>query len=189
MRAKRRTFTAYFVEPFKQIRFGLHVVAVCLSFVVLLGWLYARAFSQQYQQVIDIFAVVDTAELVSNDIFIRNAIIIGATLLALVLSTIFVVVRRTHKMYGPMVSIHRFVAEMRRGNYAVRIAIRESDDFQLLVEELNQLAETLHERHPDIAEKILSQPTDLDSDEENLEAGVVTIGKKSPSRNKPTQAS
>lgn len=177
MRAKRRTFTAYFVEPFKQIRFGLHVVAVCLSFVVLLGWLYARAFREQYQQVIDIFAVIDTGELVRNDIFIRNAFIIGAALLGLVLTTVFVVVRRTHKMYGPMVSFERFVAELRRGNYAVRIAIRESDDFQNLVEKLNQLAETLYERHPDTAEKTLSQlGTDVD-DEENLEAGVVTVGK------------
>lgn len=182
MRAKRRTFTAYFVEPFTQIRFGMHVVAVCLSFVVLLGWLYARAFREQYQQVIDIFSVVDTGALVSNEIFIRNALIIGATLLGLVLSTIFVVVRRTHKMYGPMVSIQRFVSELARGNYAARIAIRESDDFQSLVDRLNKLAETLHERHPDTAEKTLSQPVDEATDEENLEAGVVTVGK---SRNTP----
>jgi nitrogen fixation/metabolism regulation signal transduction histidine kinase len=175
MRAKRRTFTAYFVEPFKQIRFGLHVVAVCLSFVILLGMLYARAFREQYQQVIDIFQVVDTSDLVQNDIFIRNAVLIGAALTGLVVTTIFVVVRRTHKMYGPVVSIHRFVSELHRGNYAVRIAVRENDDFQSLVEKLNGLAEALYERHPETAEstRIQSEPEEV----ENLEAGVVTVGK------------
>lgn len=179
MRAKRRTFIAYFVEPFKQIRFGLHVVSVCLAFVFLLGWLYASAFREQYQQVIDIFAVVETAELVQNEIFIKNAILIGAALTGLVLSTIFVVVRRTHKMYGPMVSIMRFVQEIRRGNYAVRIAVRENDDFQGLVSELNLLAEALYKRHPETAaEASTNAPEET---EENLAAGVVSIssGKKS----------
>ncbi len=148
MRAKRRTLTAYFVEPFKQIRFGLHVVAVCLAYVCLLGWLYANAFREQYQQVIDIFEVVDTASLVQNDVFVKNAFIIGSALFALVATMLFVVVRRTHKMYGPMVNINRFVSELQKGNYAVRISVRENDDFQGLVQELNVLAERLDSRHP-----------------------------------------
>lgn len=149
MRAKRRTLTAYLVEPFKQIRFGLHVVIVCFTFVFLLGWLYTNAFREQYQQVIDIFTVVDPTALVENDVFIKNAFIIGGTLAALALTMLFVVIRRTHKMYGPMVSIRRFVGELQQGNYAVRIAIRESDDFQTLVRDLNELAKTLHKRHPE----------------------------------------
>lgn len=173
MRAKRRTLTAYFVEPFKQIRFGLHVVAVCLGYVFLLGWLYARAFREQYQQVVDIFEVVDTAALVQNDVFIKNALIIGSALLALVFTMLFVVVRRTHKMYGPMVSIHRFVRELQTGHYGVRIAVRESDDFQGLVQELNELAEKLYERHPDTVAN--SGEKSIDEEMENLEAGVVSI--------------
>ena len=174
MRAKRRTFTAYFVEPFTQIRFGFHVVTVCLSFVVLLGWLYAQAFREQYQQVIDIFQVVETSELIQNDIFIKNAILIGAALSALVFTMLFVVVRRTHKMYGPMVSILRFVHELQKGNYAVRIAVRENDDFQALVTKLNALAEALHERHPETIESL--QGEDPSEQMENIEAGVVTVG-------------
>ena len=173
MRAKRRTFTAYFVEPFKQIRFGLHVVSVCLTFVVLLGWLYARAFREQYQQVIDIFAVVDTSDLVQNDIFIKNAIIIGVALAGLVLTMLFVVVRRTHKMYGPMVSIHRFVQELQKGNYAVRIAVRETDDFQSLVHTLNGLAEALHGRHPETLAGLTAK--DVAGTLDNLDAGVVVV--------------
>jgi len=147
MRAKRRSLRAYLVEPFKQIRFGLHVVGVSLAFIVLLAWLFVRSFREQYQQVIDIFQVTETTDLMTNDVFLRNAIIIGGTLALFAASMMFVVIRRTHKMYGPMISILRFVGELDKGNYAVRIHVRERDDFQTLVGKLNNLATTLHKRH------------------------------------------
>lgn len=179
MRTKRRSIKAYLVEPFKQIRFGLHVVVVCLAYVCLLGYLYTRASQEQYQQVIELFKVADSESLFQNDIFIKNAIIIGAALASLVATMMWVVIRRTHKMYGPMVSIMRFVGELKRGNYAVRIHVREKDDFQSLVTSLNDLAETLHTRHGS------TKPTHglgsgldaLDERLKGLEDGVVVVEK------------
>lgn len=181
MRAKRRSFRAYLVEPFKQIRFGLHVVVVCLSYVCLLGYLYGRAFYEQYQQVIDMFQVADQEALVQNDIFIKNAFIIGSALAALVATMMFVVIRRTHKMYGPMVSILRFLGELKRGNYAVRIHVREKDDFQSLVSSLNELAEALHARHgASITPQSSGSGLDaLDERLKGLEDGVVQVDKPS----------
>lgn len=181
MRAKRRTLRAYLVEPFKQIRFGLHVVAVSLGFTGLLGWLFVRAFREQYQQVVDIFEVTETVDLMANDVFVRNAFLIGGTLAAFCGVMMFVVIRRTHKMYGPMVSIMRFLGELSRGNYAVRIHIRERDDFQNLVGRLNDLAETLHKRHGSSWRgeddgTARSGLDALDTRLRDLEEGVVQVG-------------
>lgn len=174
MRSKRRSFKAYLVEPFKQIRFGLHVVTVCLVFVTLLGWLYGRAFYEQYEQVFDLFQVAEKEALIRNDIFIRNSIFVGLALLGLILTMMFVVIRRTHKMYGPMVSILRFVSELSRGNYAVRIHVREKDDFKSLVSNLNALAQTLHSKHGSMDSK--AQGLDgLDERLQSFEDGVVTV--------------
>lgn len=178
MRTKRRSLRAYLVEPFKQIRFGLHVVGVSLAFISLLAWLFVRSFREQYQQVIDIFQVTETSDLMTNDVFLRNALVIGGTLFLFAASIMFVVIRRTHKMYGPMVSIMRFVGELDKGNYAVRIHIRERDDFQSLVGRLNSLAETLHKRHGKSTDSSATGHSGLDALDARLrdmEEGVVVV--------------
>ena len=147
MRAKRSRIRSYLIEPFKQIRFGLHVVGVCFTFLVVLGWMYANAFYEQYEQVFELFQVAEKQDLVNNSVFIKNGTIIGSTLTMFALAIMFVVIRRTHKMYGPMVSIMRFVGELSKGHFAVRINVREKDDFQQLVGSLNNLAEYLHKTH------------------------------------------
>lgn len=195
MRAKRRSFRAYLVEPFKQIRFGLHVAAVSLAFTVLIGVLVARGFYEQYEQVIEIFRVAETdiADLVVNEVFIRNGSVIALTLMGFVATMLFVVVRRTHRMYGPMVSIMRFVSELSRGNYAVRIHVRGKDDFQGLVGRLNDLAETLHKRHgASVAQN--GDPSEsgldaLDSRLRDLEEGVVVVNDPHASGKNPPKAS
>jgi signal transduction histidine kinase len=180
MRAKRRTFRAYLVEPFKQIRFGLHVVFVSLLFSALFAYVFLWAFLQQYQQVFEWFSVIEAeskAAMLDNEVFIRNGYILAATILAFVITTLYVVVRRTHRMYGPMISMMRFVAELKKGNYAVRIHIRERDDFHNFVAELNALAETLQARHGVPAISNGEQGMDgLDKRLDSIEDGVVIIG-------------
>lgn len=146
MRGKRRLST-YLIEPFKQIRFGLYVVAVCCFFAALLGYTFVTAFQEQYSQVVEIFNVIDENSLVSNEVFNRNTAIMTGLLIAFVVTIVAVVVRRTHRMYGPMIGIMRFVSELTAGNYNARINIREKDDFQDLVRCLNRLAVALHTRH------------------------------------------
>jgi len=72
---------------------------------------------------------------------------VGGLIFCMAAALLFVVIRRTHKMYGPMVNISRLVEDLKQGKYSSRIQVRQSDDFQLLVNELNELAETLEKRH------------------------------------------
>lgn len=176
MRAKRRTFRAYLVEPFKQIRFGLHVVFVSLSFSAIFAYLFLEAFREQYQQVFDLFNVADQTALIENDIFIRNKLKLASTIVAFVAVTLYVVVRRTHRMYGPMISMMRFVAELKKGNYAVRIHIRERDDFQNFVTELNALAVELQKKHGSTNQQSKNNGLDgLDARLRDIEDGVIVI--------------
>jgi len=184
MRAKRRTFRAYLVEPFKQIRFGLHVVMVSLSFAAIFAYVFLEAFREQYQQVFDFFNVADQAAMVENDIFIRNKLKLTLTIVAFVAVTLFVVIRRTHRMYGPMISMMRFVAELKKGNYAVRIHIRPHDDFHNFVAELNALAVELQKKHGTAQNNFSAQGLDgLDSRLRDLEDGLVVISENSSTIN------
>lgn len=186
MRAKRRTLRAYLVEPFKQIRFGLHVVSVSLSFAAIFAYLFLDAFREQYEQVFALFQVADQTEVLHNDIFFKNrAKIIGA-IVAFVGITLFVVIRRTHRMYGPMISMMRFVSELKRGNYAVRINVRERDDFQNFVSELNALAVELQKKHGIPAHSAPSQGMDsLDERLRDFEDGVMIVNETSEEQNPP----
>ncbi len=186
MRAKRRTLRAYLVEPFKQIRFGLHVVSVSLTFAGIFAYLFMDAYREQYQQVFEMFQVADQTAVLQNDIFLKNQAKIIIAIVAFIAITLFVVVRRTHRMYGPMISMMRFVSELKRGNYAVRINIRERDDFQKFVTELNALAEELQKKHGVPALSTPSQGMDsLDERLRDFEDGVVVVSDSKDQRNPP----
>ncbi|NBO37243.1 hypothetical protein EBU99_01535 [bacterium] len=189
MRAKRRNFRAYLVEPFKQIRFGLHVVSVALSFAAIFAYLFLEAFREQYQQVFDLFNVADQTALVENDIFLRNRAKLTLTIIAFIAVTLYVVIRRTHRMYGPMISMMRFVSELKRGNYAVRINVRERDDFQNFVAELNALAVELQKKHGIPSNQAPAHGMDgLDERLRDFEDGLLTVSEP-PENNNPPKAS
>ena len=147
---KARNIRNIIIEPFKQIKLGVYVLGACLAFIVITSWMVYSAFSEQYQQVMTIFGIVDQSnkyELIVNDVFIGNALRITAFFVSFIGVIFYVVFRATHKFYGPLVSIERFVKEIMRGDYTQRIVIRRGDELQKLVLSLNQMAETLEKRH------------------------------------------
>jgi hypothetical protein len=146
---RRLSLTAHLVEPFKQVRFGLYVIGVFFLFLALLVGVLIWVFREQYLQVMDWFSIAQDAapDLMVNDVSQKAAWLVGGVLVAFVATMLNVIVRRTHRMYGPMISINRFIEELKRGNYSARLKTREKDDFQDLVLRLNGLAESLHARH------------------------------------------
>jgi signal transduction histidine kinase len=61
--------------------------------------------------------------------------------LAFVATTFYVAVHYTHKIYGPLVSINRFIDEMVEGRSPSKLALRDGDELQDLVLKLNVLAD------------------------------------------------
>jgi hypothetical protein len=52
-------------------------------------------------------------------------------------------VRYTHEIYGPLVSIHRFLDDILSGRSSVPIQLRESDQLKDLAQKLNSVAERM----------------------------------------------
>ena len=146
----RRTLSSTLIEPFKQIKIGLYVMAITLGFIALAGYFFVMSFVQQYQHVMEIFNVVDPQtqwELVTNEIFIKNASIMGVLFIVFLVVLFFTVFRMTHKIYGPLVSVERFVDQIKDGQFDRRIVMRRGDELQQLAAKLNQMAETLEDRY------------------------------------------
>lgn len=121
-----------------------------MTFLVASATLIAMAFFQQYGHVMEIFNVVDPSakwELVTNDIFYANALKLGLLSTAYVGVLFFVVFKMTHKIYGPLVGIERFVDQIAEGDYRKRVVIRRGDDLTRLASKLNRLAEALEKKH------------------------------------------
>ena len=146
----RRNLRSTLIEPFKQIKLGLYVVAITMAFVTVAAIMFVAAFTEQYTHVMNIFQVVDPNlrwELVTNDVFYTNAIrliILFGTFVAVMMGTVF---RMTHRIYGPLVSIERFVSQMTEGQYNKRVTIRQNDEMQRLAKKLNEMAVAIERRH------------------------------------------
>lgn len=139
------------IDPFKQLKLGVYVAVITILFVIMLSFLFLKAFWQQYQQIMEIFAVArleDQLVLVTNEVFYRNALTIGVFLLGFIGVMLAVVFRVTHRYYGPLVAVQRFVEGVSQGEYTRRVILRKDDELQELAQSLNHMAEQLEKRHP-----------------------------------------
>lgn len=156
LKRPKRILSSVLIEPFKQIKLGLYVMGVSIAFLVLASLLFVMAFTEQYQHVMDIFKVVDPDQkwdLVVNDVFKMNAMKLAALFVAYIAILFTVVFKMTHRYYGPLVSIERFVSQISEGDYSRRVIIRKGDELQRLVSLLNTMAARLERRHPEAQNK------------------------------------
>ena len=141
-----RSFRSLIIEPFKQIKFGLYIIVITSVFLILSLSLVLYSFANQYQQLMDLFHVVDKNsqwELVLNDVFINNMTMIAALYFLFIISILLVIFKLTHQYYGPIVAIKRFISQLKRGEYNHSISIRKTDELQDIVKALNELARIL----------------------------------------------
>lgn len=147
---KQRNFTSIIIAPFTQIKFGLYMIVISLLFIILTSGLVIHSFIEQYKQILDIFNIVDPTiqwEMITNDVFMANAIRLGAFFGLFLVVMLYVSFKLTHRYYGPLVSIERFIDQITKGNYGSRVTIRSNDELQDLVKKLNELASALESRH------------------------------------------
>jgi HAMP domain-containing protein len=145
----RRSLRNLLIEPFKQVRFGLYILAITLSFLVICSLILVNSFIEQYRHVLTIFNVVDPRlrwEFIADEIFYANIfrLVVCFSIFALVLfSTVF---KLTHRFYGPIVALKRTLVELNNGNYATRVRLRKKDELQEIASGLNTLAESLERK-------------------------------------------
>jgi hypothetical protein len=137
---RRRRFISWFVEPYRQIKIGLIFLIVNFSFSFSILGLFGYYFYDVYSAMKVYF---DLSQAQSNEVLAKFALPIYAAffLIALfVLVTLLVSVRYTYAIYGPLVSIHRFLDEILAGRMAKPLYLRESDQLKDLAEKLNVIS-------------------------------------------------
>ena len=129
----------FLIEPYKQLRFGIMFIATNLLFSGLILAVFGYFVTQMYQAQASYFQL-DSQQ--SQEILtkLQQPVIIGAVLVGLfIITTLFLSARYTHQFYGPLVSIRRFLDELRDGGEPHPIRLRSSDQLQDLAERLNSL--------------------------------------------------
>ena len=136
---RRRGFKSWFVEPYRQVKLGLLFLILNLAFAGLMFGIFGYYIWDIYQTLAVYFKLTSDQ---SSEILLKfQAPIVAGTLLIFifVVISIMVAVRYTHQIYGPLVSIHRFLDEYLEGITVTPLALRESDQLKDVAEKLNHL--------------------------------------------------
>lgn len=140
-KGRRGGVRSMLVEPYLQVKLGLMFILVNLFFSVLI-------FGVMIWFVSDVFGAMSTYfELTGQDAGLVTQklrmplMIIGLLVLFFVATTLRVAVSYTHKIYGPLISINRFLDEVLEGKKPHRLKLREGDQLQDLASKLNLLAD------------------------------------------------
>lgn len=147
---QRRTFRSLFIEPFKQVKFGLSFLGLSSLFLLIMAYMIVTAFMAQYEQLMELYEVTDEGAkyaLITNDVFMSNIIYLSLAYFFYILVLFYAVFKITHRFYGPTVAIQRFTKQIEKGNYAFRLHLRKGDELQNVAAYLNTMAETLQNKH------------------------------------------
>ena len=148
---KRRS--SLLIEPYKQLRFGFMFLAVNMMFSTLIVAVFAHFLWDMYEALSVYFKLDQAQSMVTLEKFAKPASIGTGLVLLFILATLFLSARYTHQIYGPMVSIRRFLDELIAGRSPQPITLRSSDQLQDLVDRLNRVGAIF--RNPSETEKIL----------------------------------
>jgi nitrogen fixation/metabolism regulation signal transduction histidine kinase len=142
-KSRRRGFKSWFVEPYKQVRLGLMFLLVNFAFAALFIGVFGYIVYDMYAAVMTYFKLSGSEGAVTSQKFIFPMLIGVALMFLFIVTTILVSVRYTHEIYGPLVSIHRYLDDILAGRSPQVINLRESDQLQDLAKKLNSVAERL----------------------------------------------
>lgn len=142
-KGRRRGFQGWFVEPYKQVRLGLMFLLVNFCFSILIIGVFGYYVFDMYSAVTTYFRLSGDESAQAMDKFAVPIATGGGLILLFVITTILVSVRYTHEIYGPLVSIHRYLDDILNGRAPNPIQLRESDQLKDLATKLNSVAERM----------------------------------------------
>lgn len=138
---RRRGFKSWFVEPYRQVKLGLLFLVTNLIFSVLIFGVFGYYVWDMYSAVSSYFHLTQEQSSLALAKFSTPMIAGAGLIIIFVITTIMLSVKYTHQIYGPLVSIHRFLDQMLAGEKPDSLQLRESDQLQDLAEKLNTIAE------------------------------------------------
>jgi len=143
-RARRgKGLKAILVVPYKQIKLGLLFLLLNLIFAFLILWTFTYYMYDVYSVVVSYFQLAHTDQMVTLGKFAWPVSVMILLILIFVLLTLFLSIKYTHKIYGPLVSIHGFLDALLQNKQPERLQLRTHDQLKDLASKLNLLAEKL----------------------------------------------
>lgn len=135
------------VRPKQQLKYAMILVGggiLAQSFVIGAMALFLNRTVQHITQLqeIDPQLGVSITQAITSAMIL---ILLVAT--AVAVGAIFIGLKLSHRVYGPMVPFQRHIEELKAGNYASRISLRKNDDLVEIRDALNDLAITLEDRY------------------------------------------
>ncbi|NRA64489.1 MAG: hypothetical protein HRU19_08405 [Pseudobacteriovorax sp.] len=139
---RRRGFSSWFVEPHRQVKLGLMFLCLNLvfSFVILL--VFGFYFYDVYSTVSEYFQLSASQSNQVLNKFLPPIFIAAALTVLFIVTSILLSVKYTHKIYGPLVSIHRHLDGLLSGEKLPQLNLRESDQLKELADKINELQAT-----------------------------------------------
>ena len=141
--SRRRGFVSWFVDPYKQVKLGLMFLVLNLLFAALIFIVFGYYVLDIYTAVSSYFHLTTDQNYTTMSKFAMPVITGSALIIAFVIATILISVKYTHQIYGPLVSIHRFLDQILDGQRPDKLSLRQSDQLQDLAKKLNLVAEGL----------------------------------------------
>ncbi len=139
----RRSILGLVVRPREQLRMAASITgwAVLITFALVISVVISlRGFIERWSDMTGVDAEVAS--------IFRNSLVpalglVAFTLIALALLVLFLIVKRSHRYYGPLIPIQRHIDNMIKGDFTSRVHLRDGDEMMELRDSLNKLAETL----------------------------------------------
>ncbi len=147
--SRRYGVKSLLVEPYKQVKIGVIFLGINILFALLILGIFGYYIVDIYQAMSYYFSLQPEE---NRSMLMKFSFPIGAgiiVLIAFILSTLYTSIHYTHQIYGPLVSIHRFLDTLLQNKKPVPLQLRESDQFKELALKLNEIGERLSRRELD----------------------------------------
>jgi signal transduction histidine kinase len=146
MKNKRSLLRAFY-QPREQVYLAL---VFLLSWIAIMGSCCILYLSSAQHSIL--MTAIETKLSDDTQMMIESSLstaiwVIAASLLFLALMLSVTLIALSYRVFGPSVQFKRFIQALRTGDYAHRGTLRKGDAFQDLMDEFNQLAAELEQRH------------------------------------------
>ena len=139
----KRKLRNFLVDSQAQFRLAFSFLILCMCSVGLIVYLFFSTSNLMAQQ-ID-FSNTQMIALITQ---IKTKILVICTLGVLFLGTLcgLLWAMASHRIFGPMVQIHKQLDNFLSGDYQSKIKLRSHDEFHALAEKLNQIGDILQSK-------------------------------------------
>ncbi len=144
---RRKPVKGQLVRPKQQLKYAMillsgGIVAQSMVISAMAYFLHRSVMTITEVQQLDPELGLNITNTITNALVL---ILIVAT--AMAVAAVFIGVKLSHRVYGPMIPFQRHIEQLKAGNYSSRINLRKNDDLVEIRDSLNDLAITLEDKY------------------------------------------